>query len=189
MRSSTDRWPGECPTGRHEPHRAVAEQIQRAREAITRHAGSQVKRAPGERPVDRRATVALQEPAAQRLLPLAPIEEELRVGQHAGATDVVEVQVSQHDGPDRSRLHAALTRLRRGVLILGDTQHEPPREQWAKQRRRVAQHARIKASIDEQRTRTGVLDQEGLQRAPAPAPGRDLKAQGAQLPERPRRAP
>jgi len=86
---------------------------------------------------------------------------------------VVEVQVSQHDGPDRSRLHAALTRLRRSVLILGDTQHEPPRERRSKQRRWVTQHARIKPpGIDEQRTCTGVLDQKGLQRAPAPAPGR-----------------
>ena len=38
--------------------------------------------------------------------------------------DVVEVQVGEHDRPDRRRLNAARTRLRNDVLTTSDAQHK-----------------------------------------------------------------
>ena len=113
--------------------------------------------------------------------PLAPIEHEPRGGQPAGGADVVEVQVGQHDRLDRGRLDAALARLRDRVLSVGDAQHAQPPEQPFE--------PPVETGVDQQRPRAGVLDQEGGDRAPAPAPARHPKAERAQPAQRPRWPP
>ena len=164
-------------------HAAVAEDVERAREARERLGSPgalEVEQPVVEAVVELALDVAVELAVLGSGRPLRSADEERRAGVLRDRAGVVDVQVRHQHDLDVRGLDAALAQLRRGRLVGGHLDAlEGDLREAAEVRRRVGGDRGVEAGVDQDRPGAGVLHQEGRHRHVEPVLALDAEPERA----------